>query len=83
MDDNALWATPLPDEDVEQFVSLWNRANHFPQGVTNATNMRTDFPGNVYWNVYDSPSVGVSEFVVLALLASPLLREKVKRALGV
>ena len=83
MDDVTLWATPLPDEDVEQFVFLWNKSNHLPQGLTYATNMRPDPPGNVYWNAYDSPSVNVSEFVVLALLASPLLREKVKRALNV
>ena len=84
MDDVTLWATPLPDEDVEKFVFLWNKANRFPQGrETHAENMRCELPGSVYWNTYDSPSVNVSEFVVLALLASPLLREKVKRALNV
>lgn len=85
MDDVTLWATPLPEEDIQRFVDAWNRANYYPAGaaMTNSDNMRPDPPGNVYWNMYDTPSVNVSEFVVLALLASPLLREKVKRALNV
>ena len=83
MDDVTLWATPLPEDDIQRFVDAWNRANYYPIGETEAPNMRPDPPGNVYWNAYDAPSVNVSEFVALALLACPLLREKVKQALNV
>lgn len=80
-----IYTATVPDEELQAFADLWNKANYYPLGaaLTNSDNMRVDSPGNVYWNVYDSPSVNVSEFVVLALLSSPTILAKVKKALGV
>ena len=83
-DDIEIYAKHIPEDELQMFADRWNRANHFPVGEdTEAENMRVDAPNNICWNSYDSPSIHLSEFVVLALLSSPTLLAKVKRALNV
>ena len=83
-DDMEIYTKPIPEGELQTFADRWNRANHFPVGEnTEAENMRVDAPNNICWNSYDSPSIDLSEFVVLALLSSPTLLAKVKRALNV
>ena len=79
-----VYTATVPDEELQVFAHLWNKANHHSvNSFSHDANMRVDSPGNVHWNIYDSPSVNVSEFVVLALLSSPTILAKVKKALGV